>query len=200
MEIIDKDASSFALIFTGGIMLFIVISSSFRAKQDVEKLKARSKRKPTQEELEERKKWAGHLEIKEQYLVFNYREDQQIKVEIKAIKAIGELTTDADPIAIDWYLIIVKRDNEVIYFPAYAAGLQETLKQLSAILNHEIVPKLFASIKFDSNVIYPKSVDGQKLFQLEGLNPSGTWKKVKVGLGLTPITPILRNEIMELKE
>lgn len=97
-------------------------------------------------------------------------------------------------------MIVVKKDNEVIYLPAYAVGLQETLKQLSEILNHEIVPKLFASIKFDSNVIYPKSIDGKKLFQFQGLNPKGIWEKVKVNLGFSPITPILRNEIIELKK
>jgi hypothetical protein len=190
----------FSIFFMGTIASGIWLKTKLDFEIDFDKIMTDIKREPTEKELEEREKWAGKLEIENQDLVFKHGGDQQVKIEISDIKIIGEFTTDADPIATDWYLIIVKKNNEVIYLPAYAVGLQETLKQLSDIFNHEIVPKLFASVKFDSNVIYPKSIDGKKLFQFEGLNPKGIWEKIKVNLGFSPITPILRNEIIELKE
>lgn len=198
--IIDKGALIFTLFFTGGVLLFIVVNSHFRMKKDLEKLKEKAKRKPTKRELEEREKWAGKLKVETDALIFEHGEELKVKVKISDIKVIGEFTTEADPVATDWYLIIVKNDNEVIYLPAYAVGLQESLTELSKILNYEIVPKLFASVKFDSNVIYPESIDGNKLFHLKGLNPNGIWEKIKVRMGLSPITPILRSEIIELKK
>ena len=191
----DYSPFLFSMFFTGTIASGIWL----RAKIASDKIMETIKREPTDKELKEREKWAGKLEIENQKLVFKYGENQQIKIKISDIKVIGEFTTDADPIATDWYLIIVRRDNEIIYLPAYAVGLQETLQHLSEIYNHEIVPKLFASIKFDSNVIYPKSIDGKKLFDLKGLNPKGIWERIKVNMGLSPITPILRKEIIELE-
>jgi len=193
-ELIAYIFSIFSTItFSTGLFLAI----SIYGDHEFEKI---LQREPTEKELKQQEQWAGKLEIDDQDVVFKYGEDQQIKIAISNIKVIGELTTDANPIATDWYLVIVKKNNEVIYLPVYAVGLHDILMQLSKILNHEIVPKLFASVIFDSNIIYPKSFDGKKLFHLEGLNPNGIWEKIKLKLGFSPITPILRNEIIELKE
>jgi len=195
---VDYSSILFSIFCTATIISGIWLCMKISIDRDLEKIIENAKREPTEKELKEREKWSGKLEMKNQELVFEYGDEQQINIEISDIKVIGEFTTDADPIATDWYLIIVRKNNEVIYLPAYAVGLQETLKQLSQRLNYEIVPKLFASVKFDSNVIYPKSIDGKNLFHLKGLNPTGMWEKLKVNWGFSPITPILRNEIMEL--
>lgn len=184
-------------IFATGVLLSVMwLFIKVLGDRSLEKIK----REPTEKELEERENWAGKLEIEKQDLVFKYGESQQLKILISDIKVIGEFTTEPDSIATDWYLVIVQKDNEVIYLPAYAVGLQETLNQLSEIFNYKIVPKLFASVKFDSNVIFPESIDGEKLFHLRNLKPKGVLEKIKVNLGFSPITPILRNEIIEWKE
>lgn len=200
-KFLGKDYSSivFSIFLTVTIIFGVWILINISVDKDLEKI-IETKRELTEEEIEEREKWAGKLEIINNEIVFNYNQKQLVNIKISDLKVIGEFTTNTDPIATDWYLIIVKKNNEVIYIPTYAVGLEDTLKQLSKTLHHEIVPKLFSSINFDSNVIYPKSITGEKLFQLSSLNPNGFWKKIKVNMGFSPITPILRNEITELKE
>jgi len=195
----DLSLIIFSILFTGTIASGIWLKTKITFDRDFEEMMTDIKRERTEKELKEQEKWAGKIEIENEKLVFKYGEEQRVTIQISDIKVIGELTTDADPIATDWYLIIVRKNNEVIYFPAYAVGLHESLEQLSKKLNHDIVPKLFASINFDSNVIFSKSIDGEKLFQLEGLNPKGIWGKIKLNLGFSPITPVLRSEIIELK-
>ncbi len=173
---------------------------NFWGDRELRKIIKNEDQEPTKDELKEIEKWTGRLEIVDKDLIFHYGEEQKIKIEISDIKVIGEFTTEADLIATDWYLILVKKNNEVVYLPAYAVGFQETLNQLSKILNYEIAPRLFASVKFDSNIIYPKSVDGEKLFNLKGVNSNSVWEKIKVNMGFSSITPILRNEIIQLKE
>lgn len=199
-EYLGRDYSPimFSIFFAGAIVTGIWLGIKILADRNLEKILDKVKNQPAENELKEREKWAGRLEILNEELIFNYGEDQKIKIKISDLKVIGEFTTEADPIATDWFLVIVKKNNEVLYLPAYAVGLQDTLTQLSKTLNHEIVPKLFASVKFDSNVIYPKSIDGEKLFHLKGLNPKGIWEKIKVNMGFNPITLILRREIVDL--
>ena len=186
----------FAGVILTGMRLWMDISMDTKMKKPMET----ETRELTEAEKKEMEKWAGKLEIENEEVIFSFGEEQIVKIRISDIKAIGEFTTAADPIAIDWYLIIVNKDHDVIYIPVFAVGLQDVLEELSQNLNHEIVHKLFASIKFDSNVIYPKSVDGEKLFHLKGLNPDDIWGKLKLKIGFGSVTPILREEIVGLKE
>ena len=198
-EYFDKEVLGivFSVFATIALVLGIGLFVWIWADRSVEK---RMKRKLTEEELKEQEKWAGRLEVENKILSIYFGGNEKLDIKVSELKVIGEFTTDADPIATDWYLILVKENNEVVYLPVYAVGFQEAIKKLSEVLGEEISPKLFSSIQFDSNILFPKNLKDKKLFDFEGINPSGIWDKIKLNLGFKSITPILRKEIIEFRK
>ena len=152
---------------------------------------------PTKEDLKSQEEWAGKLDVDKMYLRFFYNNSENLKIKLSDIKAIGEFTTAAELITIDWYLIIVKMNNELIYLPAYSVGFNEAIINLSEELGVEIEPKLFSSTNYDSNVLYPESLRNKKLFDFEGINPTNFIDRIKLKFGFKAIVPSLRKEIVE---
>jgi|GEM_PF-4815953 len=193
--VLGKEISSivFSIVATGTTVLGIGLYTWIRLDINLNE-------KPTEEQLKEQEKWAGRIEVVKEQIHFFYDDNEKLIINLSEIKVIGEMTTEADPSTIDWYLVLVKINNEAIYLPAYAVGFQEALNKISQILGEQIMPKLFSSIKFDSSVIFPKSLQNETLFYFEELTPAGFWNKIKLTLGYKPITPVLKDKIVEFEK
>lgn len=191
-----------SVFFTGAMLSWIKLKVKYTADRDTEQLMQKIGQQPTKEQLEGQEKWAGKLELKDKTLIFSCEGAQDLKIVLSDVKVIGEYTTIADPIMVDWldwYLVIVCKNNEIRWVPTYAVGVQETLAQLSEIFGYEVVTRLHGNLEFDSNVIYPQSMNGEKLFHVEGLETKGLWRKLKSAIGLGTVTITLREEIIELE-
>ncbi len=145
---------------------------------------------------EDNDKWSGTIELEKDDIVFTSTGREIIRLSLLDIKVIGEMTTTADPVANDWYLVFVDKDNEQHFIPAYANNMKSFQEQLGVKLDTEIVGTLFASVDFDSNIIYPKELAGQKLLDFKDAEPKNIWEKIGKFLGLgKPITSDLTEEI-----
>lgn len=154
----------------------------------------------TDKQKEDNDKWSGTIELNKDDIVFKSQGKELIRLSLANIKVIGEMTTAADPMANDWYLIFVDKNNEPYYIPAYANEMESFQKQLGEKLNSIIVCRLFSSIDFDSNIIYPNEFAGQKLFDFKEEPPKNLWEKIGKFLGLgRPIIPELTEEVKKYK-
>lgn len=170
-----------------GIMVKTRIDAEGAAKKIIEKVKSGF----TESELKEQESYAGKVSFEGNDIIYTWGKNERLEIGLDDLSVVGEVTTDADPFAIDWYLIFVNKNEEVIFLPAYARGLKDMLEQLSLSLNIEIIPKLCASTNFNSNILYPVKMKGQPLFDFVGLEPATFWQKIKLRLGLGQVTPTL---------
>lgn len=89
-------------------------------------------------------------------------------LKISDIKIIGEITTSDGPYSDDWFLVFIINKETWYQISMYAENMQDSLQELSRILNAEIVGTLFYSTDWKTNVIYPKEFQGKELFLTEG--------------------------------
>jgi hypothetical protein len=154
----------------------------------------------TETEKEDNDKWSGTIVLEKDDIVFKWQNIDQKRFSLNDIKVIGEMTSQADPIAIDWYIVFVDKNNEQYYVPAYANEMQNFLKQLGNRLEIEFIGTLYSSIDFASNVIYPKELAGKKFLEFKDDEPKNFWEKIGKFLGFgKPIVAELTKEIKEYK-
>ncbi len=157
------------------------------------------RKQPSGETSNEFKNHSGKIEIIENQLVFYYSPDDKNTVDLKTVKVIGEMTTEADPVMIDWYLVLVDTSNEEHYLPAYATGFDSALSQLSEYFQSDMTPKLASSIHFKSNILYPTLLAGQDLLEFDGLSSKNFWTNLKIKAGIQPVTSRLKKEIKDFQ-
>ena len=90
------------------------------------------------------------------------------------------------PFVDDYFLCFATDANTWYEASFYAEGSQQFLKQLSTILECELVPKLVGSTDFDSNVMWPPSLAGVKMFSYKPVRPKrwlgrllGSWSNTQ---------------------
>jgi hypothetical protein len=106
------------------------------------------------------------------------------KVKIEEIKVIGECTTANGPFIDDWFYLYILGTNDIRQISAYAHGTEEVLNKLGERLNIELKPRLVASTKWETNILWPTDLIGQKVFKEISTKPSEFIEKVKTKLGL----------------
>ena len=78
---------------------------------------------------------------------------------------VGEYTTDNGPYGDDYFIVIVNNEGDVYEYPFDSSDAAELLKFVG-IKNNENL-ELCNSVEMNSNVIYPESLVGEKLFSIE---------------------------------
>jgi hypothetical protein len=106
------------------------------------------------------------------------------KVKIEEIKVIGECTTANGPFIDDWFYLYILGTNDIRQISAYAQGTEEVLTKLGEKLNIDLKPRLVASTKWETNILWPTDLVGQKVFKEISTEPSELIEKVKTKLGL----------------
>lgn len=154
----------------------------------------------TDKQKENNDRWSGTISLDNEHIVFKSEGKELIKLLLTNVKVIGEMTTVADPMANDWYFIFVDKNNQEHYVPAYANNMETFQKQISERLGIEIYGRLFSSIDFDSNILYPNELLGKKLFDIIETNPKNSWEKILKFLGLgNPKSVELTEEVKNYK-
>jgi hypothetical protein len=106
------------------------------------------------------------------------------KINIEEIKVIGEYTTANGPFIDDWFYLYILGTNDIRQISAYAQGTKEVLTKLGEKLNIDLKPRLVASTKWETNILWPTDLVGQKVFKEISTEPSEFIEKVKAKLGL----------------
>lgn len=150
----------------------------------------------TDKQKEGNDKWSGTVKLEIDEIVFTHKGKELLRFPLSEIKVIGEMTTIADPMANDWYFVFVTKDNKEYFMPAYANNMESFQKQLGDKLETYIIGTLFASVVINSNIIYPKVLAGQKLFEFNNVEPKNVWEKIERLLGFGKrITSELTEEV-----
>jgi hypothetical protein len=120
------------------------------------------------------------LTIQDDKVVYELDSQNSWTLDIEKIKFIGEYTTTAGSLADDWFFVFADTIDMWWQAPTTAVDHKQFWKQLGQKLNCEIAPGLFASTNWATNVIYPKSLDGQELFVLVKVEakPKTFWQKL----------------------
>ena len=139
---------------------------------------------------------SGTIELDDKFIIFKSQGAEIYKFLLGDIKIIGEMTTQADAFANDWNIIFIGKDGTQYYVPAYANNMDDFLKELGTKLNTTIIGSLSWSVDFNSNVIFPENLAGQKLLDFTDDEPKNIWEKFLKFMGFgKPITSDLTNEI-----
>ncbi|WP_210486802.1 hypothetical protein [Rufibacter aurantiacus] len=120
------------------------------------------------------------LFINDNQLVFEHSSTNKWAVEIDKIRLIGEYTTADGPWLDDYFFVFAEKEDEWYEAPNEAVKNHDFWEILSEKLNFKVAPSLFASTQWDSKVLFPKDMKGQKLFQvITEKKPARTlWQKL----------------------
>ena len=130
-------------------------------------------------------KISGRTYIKDGKIIWESDKGLLSQIPIRDLKIGGEYTTSAGPIEDDWFFVFVLSVNDIRQISAYATGTEEMLEQLGRQLNAALGGQLANSANWKTNVLWPTHFGGQELFSLTEKQPSGTWEKIKLKIGLT---------------
>jgi len=99
------------------------------------------------------------------------------------IKAIGEFTTAAGPWLDDYFFVFVDRAASCLRAPLYAAGVDQALGGIGDALGCIIRPGLVNSTELRSRVIWPDSLVGVPLLELQPRQDKTLLGRVKATMG-----------------
>lgn len=127
-------------------------------------------------------------------------EDKWINFHVDQIQVIGEFSAPPGILAADYFFSFKLRDEGgPIDVPAYTEGLFELLAGLKKLLPGLGNPVLQMETDFNSNVLYPAHVVGQKLFHFRSeSSPLFDWPVVRNIARKQVVIKDLREEVMEL--
>lgn len=101
---------------------------------------------------------------------------------IPSIALIAEYTTNEGPQCDDYFLVFVTIEKDMFYFHTasfYADGRDEALAALKKLLGSTFDLELTGSIEWDSRVMWPQEIAGNKYFQFKPVRPETMLQKVK---------------------
>ncbi len=133
----------------------------------------------TQEEI------SGRTFIRDGHIVWEtYKGEQLQTIPIKQIKLVGEYTTSEGPFVDDWFYVFVSGKGEIRRVSVYAIGAEEMLEELGKQLGAKVYGQLATSAVWNTNVLWPPHLMGQKLFETINPQPASFWENVKFKFGL----------------
>jgi hypothetical protein len=136
----------------------------------------------------EQEKYSGKVYIVDDNIIWEQNNEVIISIEIAKVKIIAEYTNTAGPFLDDWFFVFVMNKNVAWQISAYAVGIDSLLVELSDKFGCVIQGTLFYSTDFRSNILWPKLLQGQKLYSLDvddNLPRKGFWEKIIIGLGFS---------------
>jgi hypothetical protein len=155
--------------------------------------KALTKARDIQTETERQ---SGKVLIQNDNIIWYDREDKVIgTIPLNKVKAIGEYTTSEGPLVDDWFYLFFISQNDIRQVSAYATNLNSVLESLSAKYKCDIIGHLSHSTTFESNVIWPTQLRGQKVYEaLATDGPKTVWERIKFTFGQN-VEMVLTNEL-----
>ena len=155
----------------------------------------------------------GHqLQIKDSDLEYSDENGRIFwSLPILSIALMAEYTTNEGPQCDDYFLVFVTIEKDMFYFHTasfYAVGSDETLAALKKLLGSTFELELTGSTEWDSRVMWPQEMAGNKYFQFKPVRPETMLQKVQEKLlGPTneyspakPIQEYLRSRLKDICE
>jgi hypothetical protein len=106
---------------------------------------------------------ADRLTVENDAIIYTTPQKDGWQVPVAEVKVIGEFTNDHGPVADDYFLALLKRDE---WFVAtfYADGRGTALAELGQRLRHKFLLDLCHSTSLTSRVLWPAALEGRPLF------------------------------------
>jgi hypothetical protein len=121
------------------------------------------------------------------------------EIPLDRVKAIGEYTTSEGPLVDDWFYLFFVSQNDIRQVSAYATNLNLVLESLSTKYKCDIIGKLAYSTTFESNIIWPSTLRGRRVYEALTTNkPRTVWERIKLTFrqnGEMVLTNELRNHL-----
>lgn len=125
----------------------------------------------------------SQLQVKDSDLKYSGKNGRVFwSLPIPSIALIAEYTTNKGPQCDDYFLVFVTIEKDTFYFHAasfYAAGRDETLAALKKLLGSTFELELNGSTEWDSHVMWPQEIAGNKYFQFKPVRPETMLQTVK---------------------
>lgn len=98
------------------------------------------------------------------YAVSGAKGDTGWSLDTAKVLLVGELTNDRGPFEDDWFILFFTAPDNYLSVSSYAEGCMEFLEALGKHLGAPLLPTLFASADWASNVLWPASLVGRPVF------------------------------------
>ena len=121
---------------------------------------------------------SGQLKILGNDIIYNSQSYGQWTLPLSDVKAIGEYTSDQGPGVDDWFIIFFLKDGSWYEASYYCENISAFKLEIKNKLNiDEVCSDLGGSTDYDSYLIWPKALKGEKAFIFETFYPSW-WRKL----------------------
>ena len=138
----------------------------------------------------------GKVYIENNTLFWDVAEANLLKIDIDAVRVIGEYTTVHALFRNDWFIVFVLDHEKSFQISAYAQGMNEVLDKLSKSLNSSIKVQLALCTDFKSNVIWPQDLSGQELYELKIIESRSLFDRLRARLGFgDPVELVFRDSV-----
>jgi hypothetical protein len=130
---------------------------------------------------------SGKVLIQNDVLIWQDSEGKLIgEIPLDKVKVIGEYTTSDGPLVDDWFYLFILSQTDLRQVSAYATTLSSVLESISLRYNCEIVGHLSHSTTFQSNILWPSQLKGQKVYDISmTTKPMTIWEKLRLSFGQT---------------
>lgn len=120
------------------------------------------------------------LKIAADKIIFTDNGQTAWTLKIDEIKFIGEYTTNHGPFADDYFFVFAENLKEWWQAPNQAVKNEQFWTNLGLKLGAPIAPNLFASTEWKTNVLFPRNLEGEELFQIIKVDKSKRtiWRRI----------------------
>lgn len=137
---------------------------------------------PSSKSVEERPN-PSRIEFAAGEVRFYYEDELVWRLSVSEIALIGEHTNSDGPYLDDWFLVFVRgADQWRFEAPVYAVGFDETIEDLGTVLGSKLPLRLVRSTDFDSRVVWPPDLRGEKLYDYVSVRTGSFLRKIGQGL------------------
>jgi hypothetical protein len=138
------------------------------------------------------------LYIKNDTIYLKHNTITLVEIPIAEIKMIGEYTNDKGPFQDDWYVSFYYGENEYFEFSMNTNEIMDMLSNLGKRLNSEIIPSLFSSTDWKSQILFPQKYKGNPIWEIKELESKSPFEKLKAFFRFKNDQLIMTNQAIEI--
>jgi len=125
------------------------------------------------------------IKVENGHLLWLTKEEVKNKIELNEVKVIAEYSTPDGKNKGDWFLKLILSENMSYELSMYTENIDQILYDLGKSLDVSYEPALDGKKDWNSNIMFPNSLQGQPLWHIEVIPPRGIldWLKTFLFLG-----------------
>ncbi|WP_299884351.1 hypothetical protein [uncultured Lacinutrix sp.] len=141
---------------------------------------------------------SGRTYIEDNTLILEYIDGDYKKIPISSIKIVAEYTTENGPVLDDWFMVFYHGKNEYSEISMYAENIKEMISILSSKLDTELDSNLVSCTHFESHILWPIKLKGEKLWVIKNAKSKTFFEKFKNLFGLKKKELVLTKKVQVL--